>query len=124
MRVAVLALLACVVVSPASAASIEPRNLVFAAAAVPAGFQVDPKETGLRTNERDIREFPSAREYFTRWERLIGYQAAYRRGSARIESRSDVFRAARGAYDAAIADYDRRRGADPYWDNDPHYPDD
>ena len=97
MRVAVLALLACLVASPASAASIEPRNLVFTAAAVPAGFRVDPKETGVRKNERDIREFPSAREYFARWQRVVGYQAAYRRGSAKIESRSDVFRTARGA---------------------------
>jgi hypothetical protein len=92
-----LALLACVGASPASAASIEPRNLVFAASAVPGGFRVDPRETGVRTNERAIRQFPSARALFTRWQRLVGYQAAYRRGSARIESRSDVFRTARGA---------------------------
>lgn len=101
MRVAFLAVLvACVVVLPASAASaasIEPRNLVVAASDVPAGFRVDPGETGVRTNERDAREVPEARDRFARWERLIGYQSMYRRGSSRIESRSDVFRAVAGA---------------------------
>lgn len=94
--IAIVAIVA-VVALPAAAASIEPRSLVIAASAVPPGFRVDPKRTGVRTNERDIREVPAARAYFARWERLIGYQAAYRRGSERIESRSDVFRAARGA---------------------------
>lgn len=98
MRIAVLALLvACVVVLPASAASIQPWNLALAASDVPAGFRVDPGETGVRTNERDLREVPEARDRFGRRERLIGYQSMYRRGSARIESRSDVFRAADGA---------------------------
>ena len=107
---ALLALLACVGVPPAPAASIEPRHLVFAASAVPPGFRVDPNETGVRTNVRDIREFPSAREFFTRWQRLIGYQAAYGRGSARIEARSDVFRTARGARSMlARVDLDARK---------------
>ena len=98
MRVAVLALLfACVVVLPASAASIQPGNLAVAASDVPAGFRVDPGKTGVRRNERDLREVPQARDRFARWQRLIGYQSVYRRGSARIESRSEVFRAAAGA---------------------------
>lgn len=98
MRVAVLALLvACVVVLPAAAATIQPVNLAVAASDVPAGFRVDARETGVRTNERDLREVPEARDRFVRWQRLIGYQSVYRRGSARIESRSDVFRAADGA---------------------------
>lgn len=97
MRLALAIVIAAVFALPASAATIQPRNLAVAASDVPAGFRIDPTETGVRTNERDIREFPSAREYFTRWQRLIGYQAAYGRGSARIEARSDVFRTARGA---------------------------
>ena len=97
MRLALVMVVAAVFALPAAAATIQPRNLAVAASDVPAGFRVDPAETGVRTNERDLREVPEARERFTRWQRLIGYQSVYRRGPARIESRSDVFRAAAGA---------------------------
>ena len=92
-----MVVVAAVFALPASAATIQPRNLAVAASDVPAGFRVDPAETGVRTNERDLQEVPEARARFARWQRLIGYQSVYRRGAARIESRSDVFRAAVGA---------------------------
>jgi hypothetical protein len=96
MRVAVLALLvACVVPLPASAASIEPQRLVFTAAAVPVGFHLAPRETGIPASVRDTTDAMRAR--LARWGRQTGYQAVYRRGAARIESRADVFRNADGA---------------------------
>jgi hypothetical protein len=93
----IIAFLAVFLVASASAASVDPKRLVFPASSVPAGFRVDPSQTGLRSTERDVREYPQARLYFARWKRVVGYQARYLRGSAKIETRSDVFRTAEGA---------------------------
>jgi hypothetical protein len=92
----IIAFLAVVLVASASAASVDPKRLVFPASSVPAGFRFDPKETGLRSTERD-GVYPQARLYFARWKRVVGYQARFLRGSSRIETRSDVFRTAAGA---------------------------
>lgn len=93
----IIAFLAVVLVASASAASFDPKRLVFPASSVPAGFRVDPKETGLRSTERYVRVYPQARLYFARWKRVVGYQARFLRGSSKIETRSDVFRTAAGA---------------------------
>ncbi len=82
---------------PASAAEVDVRLLVVQPADVPKGFVVDPDETEVRTNAIEAREFPESRKLFTRWKRVTGYQAMYRRSSARIEARADVFRGPRGA---------------------------
>jgi hypothetical protein len=95
----VVAALALVVV-PASAAQIDPAELVLHQADVPAGFRLDGEETGLRSNELEGREHPEIRGRFASWGRITGYQAAYRRSERRfstIEARVDVFRRADGA---------------------------
>ncbi len=96
---ALLVLLACllVVAFPASAATVDPQTLVLAKVDLPSGFRVDVKETGLRTNELEAKEYPPTRQLFARWKRTTGYQARYRRGSSVIEARVDLFRAADGA---------------------------
>ena len=94
--VAALALLAV----PASAAEIDPAELVLHRADVPAGFDLDHAETGLRSNELEARENPETREPFARWKRVTGYQTAYQRSGKRfstIEARVDLFREVDGA---------------------------
>lgn len=81
----------------ASAATIDPQALVLAKADVPAGFRVDPQETGVRSNDAEAKEFPVTRSLFTRWKRVTGYQARYLSGSSTIEARVDLFRSADGA---------------------------
>jgi hypothetical protein len=91
-----LALVALAVLPSALAVS-GPSALVLRPADVPAGFRLDPDESGLRTNALEAREFPASRKPFRRWQRVTGYQAKYRKGDASIEARADVFRAPTGA---------------------------
>lgn len=94
--VAALALLAV----PASAAQIDPAELVLRQADVPAGFELDRAQSGLRSNASEIREHPETR-VFVRWGRTTGYQAAYTRRTRKvgtIEARADVFRGTDGAH--------------------------
>ena len=93
----IIAFLAVVLVASASAASVDPKRLVFPASSVPTGFRVDPSQTGLRSTERYARAYPQARLYFSRWNRVVGYQARFLRGSSTLETRSEVFRTAAGA---------------------------
>jgi len=98
MRVVLAVVVCCVFVAvPVSAGAVDPQALVLAKADVPAGFRVDPKETGLRSNDVEAQEFPATRSLFTRWKRVTGYQARYLRGSSTIEARVDLFRGADGA---------------------------
>jgi hypothetical protein len=94
-RALALVVTALAVVLPAGAATVDPKALVVAPAQVPAGFRVDHDETGVRTNEREAKDFPRA--LFRRWRRVTGYQARYERGHALIEARVDLFESARGA---------------------------
>jgi hypothetical protein len=97
-RALLAAALASVAVAlPASAAEIEPRALVLAREDVPSGFRLSPGESGLRTNELEAKQYPETRELFKRWRRITGYQAVYGRRNARLLSRADLFRSARGA---------------------------
>jgi len=93
--VAALALLAV----PASAAQIDPAELVLRHADVPARFEHDREESGLRSNELEVKENPEIR-VVVRWGRVTGYQAAYTRRTRNpgtIESRADLFNGATGA---------------------------
>jgi hypothetical protein len=83
---------------PAGAATVDPKALVVGRADVPAGFRLDPDETGLRTNELEAREHPETRPLFRRLGRVTGYQARYERSDlASIETRVDLFKRASGA---------------------------
>ena len=97
MRILLVVLATATVAFPASAASIDPQALVIARSDLPAGFRLDPKESGLRSNELEAKESPETRTRFKRWRRVTGYQAKYLRGSSEIEVRVDVFRGADGA---------------------------
>jgi hypothetical protein len=95
-----LALLVLAVALPAGAATVDPKALVVGRADVPAGFRLDPDETGLRTNEVEARENPETRPLFRRWGRVTGYQARYENAAdASIEARVDLFRNANGAHE-------------------------
>lgn len=83
---------------PAGAANVDPKSLVVGRADVPAGFRLDPDESGLRTNELEAREHPETRPLFRRWGRVTGYQARYETSDhASIEARVDLFRTVSGA---------------------------
>jgi len=94
--VAVLAFLAI----PASAAQVDPAGLVLRQADVPAGFLLDPEESGPRSNAVEVKEYPEIRAV-VRWGRVTGYQSAYARRTrslGTIESRVDLFDGANGAH--------------------------
>ena len=104
MRVALVMLALLVTTTlPASAAMIDPKQLVLASSDVPPGFNLDRAETGIRTNELEAREYPQTRARFRTWRRVIGYQASYRgQESARIEARADLFRDPTGAHELQL----------------------
>lgn len=97
---AVLVLTVLAVALPAGAANVDPKALVVGRADVPAGFRLDPDESGLRTNELEAREHPETRPLFRRLGRVTGYQARYENAAdASIEARVDLFRNANGAHE-------------------------
>lgn len=93
----ILAVALALLLVPLAAADVSPGALVLGQVDVPAGFRLDPKESGLRSNELEAKESPEARTKFKRWRRVTGYQVKYLRGSSEIEARVDVFRGADGA---------------------------
>jgi hypothetical protein len=97
MRIPLVVAVALLVALPARAAGVDPARLVLKPSDVPSGYELDPAESGLRTNAVEAKEFPRSRAVFARWRRVTGYQAMYRRGGSRIEARVDVFRTAGGA---------------------------
>jgi hypothetical protein len=111
MRHAILTVLAVagVLAAPVAAAESTPRALVLRSTDVPAGFVVERKETGIRTNEDEAGSDRKSRALIERLGRVTGYQAEWRRGADEsIVSRADVFRTqagARGYVSAAAAGF-------------------
>jgi hypothetical protein len=100
MRRAIPFLLAVVGVlaTPAAAVDGAPRALVLRSTDVPAGFVLDRKETGVRTNEDEAGTDRASRALVKRLGRVTGYEAEWRRGADEsIVSRADVFRTKAGA---------------------------
>ena len=91
--VAALALLAV----PASAAQIDPAELVLRQTDVPAGFELDRDGSGLRTNESEAKGDRRLTGLLERWGRVTGYETEYDHREATLTSRADLFRAAEGA---------------------------
>ena len=91
---------------PALAADVDPRLLVLQQTDVPAGFTVDRRQTGPRTNEREAQGRARIRALLSRWGRIAGYQVEFERGTALVGSGVDLFRDASGA-SAMLAYYDR-----------------
>ena len=79
--IALVSAAALVATATSSAARIDPSALALRQGDVPSGFRIDPDDTGVRTNAREMRENPDARPVIRRFGRLTGYQAMYRRGS-------------------------------------------
>lgn len=82
---------------PASAAELDPKLLVLSPADVPAGFELDRDDSGLRSNEQEAKSDRRLRGLFRRWERVTGYETEYDRREASISSRADLFRKPKGA---------------------------
>lgn len=113
-QVAAAAAAVAAVVPPASAAP-SPQELVLRQGDVPAGFRLDPAESGVRSNAREIEATPRLRPLFARWGRVTGYEVAFERksDSSEIDARADLFRRAAGAR-SLLAWYDRElRKASP-----------
>ena len=83
--------------APLAAAELDPRVLVLRTADVPAGFERDRADTGVRTNRQEAEADPRGTRLFERWGRVTGYEAAFDRGTAKIDSRADLLRTPRGA---------------------------
>ena len=111
MRVAAFALASLLIAVPAAAAEVNPRLLSLQQADVPTGFQLDRAKSGVRTNASEIRKNPDLAALYARAERVTGYSAEYRRGSAFISSRVDVVRRPEGARTLlAWYDHEVRKG--------------
>jgi hypothetical protein len=86
-----------VLVGSATAGTVDPRALVIRPADVPAGYQLERSESGLRTNAVEAKENTEMAPLFRRWGRVTGFQLIFERGERTIEARTDLFRAASGA---------------------------
>lgn len=82
---------------PAATAELDPRALVLTEVDVPAGFRLDPKESGIRSNAGGAEATAAMRALFARSGRVTGYEAAFERRTAVIRSRADLFRRPGGA---------------------------
>ncbi len=82
---------------PAAAAEVNPKLLVLQQADVPAGFQLDRDDSGLRSNEHEAKDDRRLRVLIRRWERVTGYETEFDRQDASISSRAEVFRTPEGA---------------------------
>jgi hypothetical protein len=104
--------LVAVVCVPAAAA-LDPGMLVLRQSDVPAGFELDRDESGVRSNARRMRDTPELRSLFRRAGRVTGYEATFLRfdrsdlGLQLIESHADLLRATSGAA-AVLAEFDRQ----------------
>jgi hypothetical protein len=97
-RVVVLVVaVASLLSAPLAAAELHPRVLVLQSADVPAGFEVELVHTEIRTNRQEAKDDRRGPRSFERWGRVTGYQAAFVRGTAKIDSRADLLRTAPGA---------------------------
>ena len=90
-------LLSALVVLPIAGAAVDPGSLVIRTTDVPAGFELDRGESGVRSNAVEAARSADARKLFVRWRRLTGYQRTFDRGERQIEARADVLAAASGA---------------------------
>ncbi len=97
MRLLVAIAAVLLVAVPASAAEVDPKQLVLRQADVPAGFQLDPDESGVRTNAREAKSGPEARALIARAGRVTGYEASWSKESITFESRADLCERSAGA---------------------------
>ncbi len=111
MRVVAVALLtSVVVVMPALAGTIDPADLVAQQTDVPSGYRLVRAESGRRTNASEMKTDPEVAEVARRAGRIDAYLAVYDKGTLRVLSRADLFRAPRGAGTLlSYADSDLRR---------------
>ena len=110
MRVVAVALLtSVVVVMPALAGTIDPADLVAQQTDVPSGYRLVRAESGRRTNASEMKTDPEVAEVARRAGRIDAYLAVYDKGTLRVLSRADLFRAPRGAGTLSLADSDLRR---------------
>jgi hypothetical protein len=99
MRLVVVALvLLGTLALPASAAEADPSLLVLREADVPAGFKLDPDQTGVLSNASQAKGAEAAeRALLRRSGRTTGYESDFDLRDTKIKSRADVFRKAQGA---------------------------
>jgi hypothetical protein len=95
MRLFIALCVAVVVVLPAAAAELDPKTLVLQQADVPARFQLDRAQSGVRTNANAGEDA----KFLARSGRITGYVAQYvqRQPSRGVQSRVDLFRRPAGA---------------------------
>lgn len=96
-RYLLVPLLAATLAATATAATVDPQDLVIRSTDVPKGYVLVRAESGVRTNELEARETPATRELFRRLGRVTGYQVMFKRGNRTVEARADVFRSWTGA---------------------------
>ena len=99
MRLVVVALvLLGTLALPASAAEADPSLLVLREADVPAGFKLDPDQTGVLSNASQAKGAEATeRALLRRSGRTTGYESDFDLRDTKIKSRADVFRKPQGA---------------------------
>lgn len=99
MRTVLVSLVVLAVAVPAFAAELDldPSTVVLQKSDVPAGFTLDRKASGVRSNESEAKDEPPFRALFVRWGRVTGYEVEFDRKSASIGSRADILRTPAGA---------------------------
>jgi len=97
-RLSVMLLVAAVLATAASAATVDARVLVLQKANVPAGFQVDERWTRYWSNTAWAHGDSKSRKLLTSSGRISGYAATYEKGTAAIVSAAHLFREGDGAH--------------------------
>lgn len=102
MRVFVVVVYAAALLAmPASAADVDPKALVLRPADVPAGFRLNPEQTGVYSNKTINEGGPADRRAVARSGRISGYVRYWmKRGGdtpSVISSRTDLCRQPQGA---------------------------
>lgn len=85
-------------VGPALAVErIDPGRLTLRQADLPARFEANRDDSGVRTNEMEAKSDPTFRSKIVEWGRVTGYEAQWDRDSDFVSSRIDVYRSAFGS---------------------------
>lgn len=99
-------------VGPALAAKpVDPGRLALRQADLPARFEADRDDTGVRTNEMEAKSNPTFRSKIVEWGRVTGYEAQWDRDSSFVSSRIDLYRSAFGSIrQLSYSDAELRKG--------------
>ena len=93
---------ALLLAASAFGAEVDPARLVLQRSDAPAGFRLDPSNSGPSSNAHELSANKEIGQRLLGAGRVTGYIAEFQRGDLGINSRADLFRATSGAHNVLL----------------------